>query len=108
MTRIPYDIVINYSVEDKCYVANIPQLNYGVALGDTPEQALDELLVSFDGYLKCKSDLNESLPEPINIAQDLLKMIQSRIKEINSEYRFTPVHVNKIKAGKKGNYFNTT
>lgn len=39
-------INIFFSEEDACYVADIPDLQYCSAFGDTPQEALEELLIA--------------------------------------------------------------
>ena len=41
-----YHINVFYSEEDKCYIADIPDLKYCSAHGDTPEAAMREVLVA--------------------------------------------------------------
>lgn len=41
-----YHINIFYSEDDKCYVADIPDLKFCSAFGDTPELALQEVLIA--------------------------------------------------------------
>jgi predicted RNase H-like HicB family nuclease len=41
-----YHINLFYSEEDECYVADIPDLTFCSAMGDTPEEALQEILVA--------------------------------------------------------------
>ena len=40
------DINVMWSDEDECYVADIPDLKYCTAFGDTPQEALAEVLVA--------------------------------------------------------------
>ncbi len=46
-----YKIVIEYSQEDEGYIANIPELSMCSAFGETPEEALKEVLVAKDLWL---------------------------------------------------------
>lgn len=46
MYDLRYHINIFYSEEDDCYVADIPDLRYCSAFGDTPEEALHEVLIA--------------------------------------------------------------
>ena len=41
-----YHINLFYSDEDECYVADVPDLKFCSALGDTLEEALREILVA--------------------------------------------------------------
>lgn len=53
MTGPPSDYHINlfYSDEDECWVADIPDLRYCSAFGDTPQEALAEVLVAKELWL---------------------------------------------------------
>jgi len=46
-----YHTNIFWSDEDGCYVADIPDLKYCSAFGDTPEQALAELEKAKEAWL---------------------------------------------------------
>lgn len=60
-----YHINIFYSDDDKCYVADIPDLKYCCAIGDTPELALKEVLIAKKLWLEsAKSEKLKSLPKP--------------------------------------------
>jgi len=59
-----YHINVFYSEEDKCYVADIPDLKSCSAFGDTPEEALREVLIAKKGWLECCRDRGLSVPEP--------------------------------------------
>jgi predicted RNase H-like HicB family nuclease len=41
-----YHINVFYSEEDKCYIADIPDLKYCSAHGETPKEAVREVLVA--------------------------------------------------------------
>ncbi|MBW4623313.1 MAG: type II toxin-antitoxin system HicB family antitoxin [Cyanosarcina radialis HA8281-LM2] len=47
-----YHINIFYSEEDGLYIADIPDLKYCSAAGDTPEEALQEVLVAKQAWLE--------------------------------------------------------
>lgn len=59
-----YHINIFYSDEDKCYVANIPDLWPCSAHGETPEEALKEVLVAKELWLEVTRDLGRAIPAP--------------------------------------------
>ena len=59
-----YHINIFWSDEDRCYVADIPDLTYCSALGDTPEAALAEVQVAKQAWIEAAHDLGKPLPEP--------------------------------------------
>ena len=55
-----YHINIFFSEEDGGYIADIPDLSYCSAFGNTPEEALHEVLVAKIQWLE-SSRLNESI-----------------------------------------------
>lgn len=59
-----YHINIFYSDEDKCYVADIPDLKYCSAFGDTPQEALAEVLVAKEMWLDIRREDGEPVPAP--------------------------------------------
>lgn len=59
-----YHINIFYSEEDKCYVADIPDLKYCSAFGDTPESALSEALKAKDLWLLSARENGKKIPKP--------------------------------------------
>jgi predicted RNase H-like HicB family nuclease len=52
-----FSITIFYSAEDCGYIANIPALTYCSAFGDTPQQALDEVLIATAAWLATLDDV---------------------------------------------------
>lgn len=59
-----YHINIFYSEEDECYVADIPDLVYCSALGDTPEEALAEVQIAKEAWLADARQAGDPRPEP--------------------------------------------
>jgi predicted RNase H-like HicB family nuclease len=59
-----YAIVIFYSDEDECYVADIPDLRYCSAISDTPEEALAEALIAKRAWLESSRKHGDPIPEP--------------------------------------------
>jgi predicted RNase H-like HicB family nuclease len=59
-----YHINIFYSEEDECYVADLPDLRFCSAFGDTPTEALKELLIAKEMWLECSKERFDSIPEP--------------------------------------------
>ena len=57
-----YHINIFYSEEDEGYIADIPDLKFCSAFGDTPEEALKEVLIAKTGWLE--TALAEGKPIP--------------------------------------------
>lgn len=59
-----YHINIFWSAEDDCFVADIPDLVTCSAFGDTPEEALAEVLIARDLWLEVAAELGKPIPEP--------------------------------------------
>lgn len=59
-----YHINLFYSDEDECYVADIPDLRYCSALGDTPEEALAEVLQAKIAWLQAARQKRKPIPKP--------------------------------------------
>jgi len=59
-----YHINIFYSVEDEAYIADIPDLKYCSAHGDTPEEALAEVLIAKAAWLEAARANGREIPAP--------------------------------------------
>ena len=59
-----YPIILFWSEEDEGFIADIPDLRYCSAFGDTPEKALAEVLVARDLYLRSAQKHGDPLPTP--------------------------------------------
>ncbi len=59
-----YHINIFYSEEDEGYIADIPDLRYCSAFGETPEEALREVGVAKDAWLETARENHQAVPEP--------------------------------------------
>ena len=59
-----YHINLFWSDEDGAYVADIPDLQYCSALGVTPRQALEELELAQDLWLKAAAAEGKPIPPP--------------------------------------------
>ena len=59
-----YHIDIVWSDEDEGYVANVPDLRYCSAFGESYEVELREVLVAMELHLKTLRELNRPIPEP--------------------------------------------
>ena len=75
-----YQIIIFYSEEDECYVADIPDLRYCSAFGDTPQEALKEILIAKELWLETSRELGKPIPPPKFRAGRLAPIPKSRIK----------------------------
>ena len=58
-----YHINVFYSEEDKCYIADIPDLKYCSAHGETPEEAVREVLVAQEAWLESARAAHKRAPE---------------------------------------------
>lgn len=47
-----FEVLIDYSDEDGCYVARVPALKYCTAIGDTYEEAAREIQDAIKGWLE--------------------------------------------------------
>ena len=59
-----YHINIFFSNDDGCYVADIPDLEYCSAFGDTPEEALMEVKLAKEAWIAAAGDSGKPIPEP--------------------------------------------
>ena len=59
-----YHINVFYSEEDRCYVADIPDLKFCSAFGATPELAVREVQVAKAAWLKVAKDRGKPIPKP--------------------------------------------
>ena len=59
-----YHINIFYSEEDESYVADIPDLKYCSAFGDTPEEALTEVQIAKEAWLAVVRESRDEIPIP--------------------------------------------
>jgi predicted RNase H-like HicB family nuclease len=59
-----YHINIFYSEEDEAYIADIPDLKYCSAIGESPEQALHEVILAKTAWLEAAKVENKTIPQP--------------------------------------------
>ncbi len=59
-----YFISIFYSTEDGGYIADIPDLKYCSAFGETPEEALREVQIAKAVWLETAKENNKPIPAP--------------------------------------------
>ncbi len=59
-----YHINIFYSNEDEGYIADIPDLKYCSAFGETPEAALQEVQIAKTAWLEAAKAAGKPIPEP--------------------------------------------
>ncbi len=58
-----YHINVFYSPEDECWVADVPDLKYCSAFGDTAAEAVAEIQVAMEAWLEVHSESGESPPQ---------------------------------------------
>jgi predicted RNase H-like HicB family nuclease len=59
-----YHINVFYSEEDKCYVADIPDLRYCSAFGGTPVEAVREVTKAKKAWLSAAKKEKMPIPKP--------------------------------------------
>lgn len=59
-----YHINVFYSDIDECYVADIPDLKFCSALGETPEAAVREVIEAKTAWLEAAQASGKDIPEP--------------------------------------------
>ncbi len=59
-----YHVNVFYSEEDKGYIADKPDLRHCSAFGNTPEEALREVLVAKDAWIKAARAAKKPVPPP--------------------------------------------
>ncbi len=59
-----YHINVFYSEEDEGYIADIPDLKYCSAFGETPEDAVREVLIAKNAWLEAARAQGKSIPRP--------------------------------------------
>jgi predicted RNase H-like HicB family nuclease len=59
-----YFISIFYSEEDGGYIADIPDLRFCSAFGETPEEALHEVQIAKEAWLEAARATGKPVPKP--------------------------------------------
>lgn len=59
-----YHINIFYSKEDEGYIADVPDLKHCSAFGETPEEALEEMLKVKEVWLEAAKANGKPIPSP--------------------------------------------
>ncbi len=59
-----YHINIFYSEEDQGYIADIPDLKHCSAFGNTPDDALREVLIAKNAWLQSAKKHKKQIPAP--------------------------------------------
>ena len=58
-----YHINLFYSDDDEGYIDDIPDLKHCSAFGDTPNEALEELIKAKEAWLKVAQESGKPIPE---------------------------------------------
>ena len=59
-----YHINLFWSEEDGCWVADVPDLRFCSAFGDTPEEAVREVQIAMAAWLESAREHGDPIPEP--------------------------------------------
>jgi len=59
-----YPVVVFWSEEDDEFIADIPDLKYCSAGGDTPEEAVREVMIAREAWLEVARENGAVLPDP--------------------------------------------
>ena len=59
-----YHINIFYSEEDEGYIADIPDLKFCSAFGNTPDEALHEVLIAKQAWIESAKENGKQVPSP--------------------------------------------
>ena len=59
-----YHINIFYSEEDEGFIADIPDLKFCSAFGETQEKALSEVLIAQQAWLEAAQETGRKIPAP--------------------------------------------
>lgn len=64
MTIPAYPINVFWSDEDEAWVADIPDLAFCSALGDSPHEAVAEVELAAEAWLEAAKEAGRPIPEP--------------------------------------------
>ena len=59
-----YEIILYWSNEDNCFIAEVPELPGCMAHGDTQGQALQEIQIAMDLWIETAREDGIPIPEP--------------------------------------------
>ena len=59
-----YEIILFWSEEDNAYIAEVPELSGCMADGNSYEEALRNVEVAIEEWIKTAKELNRKIPEP--------------------------------------------
>ena len=84
MDQPKYRIEIFWSDEDGGYIANVPDLLYCSAFGESYEEALHEVLVAMELHLETLQELDRPIPDPTAPPLSAAPAQQERSKLVGS------------------------
>ena len=58
-----FRVLINHSIEDNCYIANIPSLSYCTTYGDTVEEAMINIKEAAEGVIETMMEHGWPIPD---------------------------------------------
>ena len=64
MNEPRYHINVFWSEEDGCWIADVPDLRYCCAHGDTPAEAVARVRDAMEGWLEVARERGMPIPEP--------------------------------------------
>lgn len=64
--RFKYRIIILYSEEDRGYIARVPELSGCSAFGERPEEAIREVKVAAELWMKAAKQMGREIPKPVD------------------------------------------
>jgi predicted RNase H-like HicB family nuclease len=59
-----YHINVFFSAEDKAFIADVPDLRACSAHGSTPEEAVREVMIAIDAWIKTARKHGKRVPKP--------------------------------------------
>ncbi len=59
-----YHINVFYSEEDGGYIVDVPDIQFCSAFGNTPEEALNEVILAKEAWLESARKNSKPIPEP--------------------------------------------
>ncbi|MBX3379233.1 MAG: type II toxin-antitoxin system HicB family antitoxin [Phycisphaeraceae bacterium] len=64
MATPKYHINVFFSAEDKGFIADVPDLKYCSAFGETPEKAMREIMIAMRAWLAAAKSAGKRIPKP--------------------------------------------
>lgn len=61
---VKYEIIIYWSEEDKCFIAEVPELPGCTADGKTHKEALENVEVVIEEWIETAKSLGREIPKP--------------------------------------------